>query len=194
MKLYGATGGCSQASHIALNASGLPFTFVSVGRDKRTDDGRDFNTINAKGYTPALELEDGTLLTESLVILAYIAERSGRFLAREGAARWKTLEATEFMTTEVHGSFRPFFHSAGDEVKAEARANLIRRFATLADELGDKPYLVGDEMTIADAYLFVMLSWAAIMGIEVPQPLAALAARMRDLPAVQQALRTEGLA
>lgn len=193
MKLYGAKGGCSQASHIALYAAGVPFTFIGVGRDKQTDDGRDFKAINPKGYTPALEMDDGTILSESLVILSYIADLSGKLLAKSGLARWRVLEATEFMTTEVHGSFRPFFYpDASDAEKSRAGASLVKHFAVLAERIGSDRFLGGDELSIADAYLFVMLSWAGMMGISVPERLTAFAAHMKELDAVKKALAAEG--
>lgn len=195
MKLYGANGGCSQASHIALIESGLPFTFVSVARDKKTSDGKDFNQINPKGYTPALELEDGTILTESLAILMYIAEQSGKLLAKEGHARWQALEATEFMTTELHANFRPlFFAASGDDEKNKAKEMLVRRFATLESQLGENQYLIGKNLTIADTYLFVMLSWARMMDIAVAERFGTYAANLRNVPSVAAALSAEGFA
>ncbi len=121
MILYYAPGACSLADHIALIEAGLPYKLVSVGRDKRTDDGRDFRTINPKGYTPALELDDGTILTENLAVLTYIAHLAGRLLPEDEIVRWRALEATSFMTTEIHGNFRPFFHGAPQAEKNTAR-------------------------------------------------------------------------
>src|ERR1700749_1847712 len=109
MILYYAPGGCSLADHIALIEAGLPCTLVKVDRDKRTEDGRDFGTINPKGYLPALELKAGTILTENLAILAYSAHQSGALLPADGVDRWRALEAISFMTTEFHPNFRPFF-------------------------------------------------------------------------------------
>jgi glutathione S-transferase len=172
----------------------MPYKFVKVSRDKQTDDGRDFKTINPKGYTPALELDDGTILTESLAILAYIADKSGKLLAKDGLDRWRALEATEFMTTELHGNFRFFFYpDATQAEKDKAGTMLGLRFATIATQLGDKTFLVGEQMTIADAYLFVMLAWAAMMGIAVPERLGAYFARMKRVPSVAKALAVEGL-
>jgi glutathione S-transferase len=195
MLLYYAPGACSQACHIALIEAGIPHQLVKVGRDKRTDRGQDYKTINPKGYTPALELEDGTILTENLVILMYIADRSGKLLAKDGLARWRTIEATEFMTTEIHGNFKPFFlPDAAESEKVKAASVLATRFGTLAEQIGEQPFLTGEQMTIADTYLFVMLAWAAMMGIVVPEPLVAYAARMRKVPSVSRTLKEEGLA
>jgi len=195
MILYYAPGGCSQAAHIALIETGTPYKLVKVGRDKQTDDGRDFKAINPKGYTPALELDDGTILTESVAILTYIADASGKLLAKDGLDRWRALEATAFMTTEIHGNFRPFFYQDATEAeKSKAGKMLVIRFATLADQLADKKFLVGKLMTIADAYLFVMLTWAAMMGVEVSEPLSAYAVRLKSVPSIAKALAEEGLA
>ncbi|MHC2438002.1 glutathione binding-like protein [Bradyrhizobium sp. USDA 4451] len=194
MILYYAPGACSQASHIALIEAGLPHKLVRVGRDKQTEDGRDFRKINPKGYTPALELDDGTILTENLVILAYIAQLTGKLLPLDGLVRWRALEATEFMTTEIHVNFRPYFFDAPHAEKDKARQMLDRRFTTIAEQLGAKRFLVSDQITIADLYLFVMLSWAAMFGVEVPEQLGSYLARMRKMPSVVKALTEEGLA
>ncbi|AEK60146.1 glutathione binding-like protein [Collimonas fungivorans] len=194
MILYYAPGACSQASHIALIEAEIPHRLVKVGRDRRTDDGADFNLINSKGYTPALDLGDGTILTENLAILVYIAEKSGKLLAKGGAERWRALEATTFMTTEIHRNFIPFFRGGTAQEKEKAAQTLLMRFGTISEQLGNKAFLVGEQMTIADCYLFVMLSWAAMMGVELPQPLSNHLTRMKSLPSVIKALSAEGLA
>lgn len=194
MILYYAPGACSQASHIALIAAGLPHSLVKVDRGRRTEDGRDFNLINPKGYTPALDLGDGTILTESLAILAYIADISGKLLAKDGVARWRALEATAFMTTEIHRNFIPFFRGGSEQDKAAAAQALGIRFGTLDDQLGDQAFLLGEQMTIADCYLFIMLAWAAMMGVAVPPRLSDYFVRIKDSPAVARALAAEGLA
>lgn len=194
MILYYAPGACSQACHIALVEAGMPHGLVKVGRDRRTEDGRDFNLINPKGYTPALDLGDGTILTENLAILAWIADSSGKLLARDGLARWRALEATAFMTTEIHRGFMPFFRGGTEAEKEQAAHILSMRFATLGEQLGGKPFLIGDGMTIADCYLFVMLSWAGMMRVPVPAPLHDYLVRMKSMPSVTAALAAEGLA
>ena len=194
MILYYAPGACSQASHIALIEAEIPHRLVKVGRDRRTDDGADFNLINSKGYTPALDLGDGTILTENLAILVYIAEKSGKLLAKDGAERWRALEATAFMTTEIHRNFMPFFRGGTAQEKEQAAQTLLMRFGTISEQLGSKAFLVGEQMTIADCYLFVMLSWAAMMGVELPQPLSNHLTRMKGLPSVIKALSAEALA
>jgi glutathione S-transferase len=194
MILYYAPAACSQASHIALIAAGLPHRLVKVGRDRRTEDGRDFNLINGKGYTPALDLGDGTILTENLAILAYIADQSGKLLAPGGLARWRALEATAFMSTEIHRGFVPFFRGGSAAEKEAAAQTLFTRFGTVADQLADKAFLIGADLTIADCYLFVMLSWGRMMDVAVPPVLDAYWTRMKNVPAVAAALAAEGLA
>jgi glutathione S-transferase len=194
MILYYAPGACSQACHLALIEADIPHQLVKVDRDRRTDDGRDFNLINSKGYTPALDLGDGTILTENLAILAWIAERSGKLLAKDGLERWRALESTAFMSTEIHRSFLPFFRGGTEQEKEHAVQTLVTRFGTINEQMGDKAFLVGEQITIADCYLFVMLSWAAVMGVPLPDRLHAYLARMKALPSVARTLHEEGLA
>ncbi|OPA87635.1 glutathione S-transferase [Pseudomonas fluorescens] len=193
MILYYFPGGCSQACHIALIEGGLPHQLVKVGRERRTEDGQDFNLINGKGYTPALELDDGTVLTEGLAILVFIAEQSGQLLAKEGLARWRALEATAFMSTEIHRNFIPLFRGGSEQEKAQAAQTLLMRFGTLSEQLGEREFLVGAQMTIADCYLFIMLCWAARMGVAVPARLDGYLTRMKQIPSVAKALVAEGL-
>jgi len=191
MILYYAPGACSLACHIAMVEAGLSHRLVKVGRDRRTEDGQDFNTVNAKGYTPALDLGDGTILTENLAILAYIAEASGQLLAKEGLARWRALEATAFMTSEIHTQFKPFFRPESTPSEKDKAGQV--RFGSIDALLGDKAFLVGEQMTIADAYLFVMLTWAGTMCMTVSTRLADYLARMKERPSIIKALREEGL-
>jgi glutathione S-transferase len=193
MILYYAPGACSQASHIALAEANMPYSLVKAGRDRRTDDGQDFNLVNPKGYTPALDLGDGTILTESLAILVYIAEKSGKLLAKDGLERWRALEATAFMTTEIHRHFIPFFRGGMAEEKDAATETLLMRFGTLSDQLGNRQFLVGEQMTIADCYLFVMLSWAVMMGVPLSQRLDDYRIGIKGLPSVARTLAEEGL-
>lgn len=194
MNLFYAPGACSLAIHIALVESGMLYTLVSVDRDKQTVDGRDFNGINPKGFIPAIEFDDGSVLAESFVILLYIAHHSGKLLPRDGFVRWQALEATSFMTTEIHGNFKPFWKNATQPEKDKAHGLLVKHFGTIAHQLGDRPFLTGDHMTIADPYLYVMLRWAAKHGIEVSESLECYAASIKELPSVVRALVEEGIA
>jgi glutathione S-transferase len=194
MNLFYHPGACSLASHIALIEAGMSYQLVTINMEKRTGDGRDFMKINPKGFIPALELDDGTVLAESLAILVYIAHRGRALLPEDGLVRWKAIEDTSFMATEIHGNFKPFWKNAPQTERDKGRQMLVKHFATIAQELGDRPFLVGDRMTIADPYLFVMLMWAARHGIEVPERFETYFARMKQIPSVARALAEEGLA
>lgn len=194
MNLFYYPAACSLADHIALIETGLPYTLSAINREKKTEDGRDFLSINPKGYIPTLELDDGTILTENQIILNYIAERSGKLLPAENIARWRTLETLAFMSTEIHTNYNPFFKNFPEPEKARAREKLKKAFAILADQMDQKQFLVTDEMTIADCYLFWILMVAPKSGVELPENLQACFGRMKRRPSVIQAFAEEGLA
>lgn len=193
MNLIYYPGACSLADQIALIETGLSYRLISIDHGKRTGDGRDFLSINPKGYIPTLELEDGTVLTENQVILNYIAEKSGKLLPGDGILRWRVLEALAFMSSEIHSRYQPFFRDFPEPEKERARGKLAQAFAILADQMGDKTFLVSDEMTIADCYLFWVLMVAPRSGVELPEALARSFDHMRALPSVIRALAEEGL-
>ena len=201
MKLYYSPGACSQAPHIALREAELPFDLAKVDlATKRLENGEDYEAINPKSAVPALELDDGELLTENAVVLQYIADRApaAQLIPPFGTmARYRQLEWLNFIATELHKGFAPLFHPAGSEAdKAAARDSLTERFDYVASELGDGPYLAGANFTVADAYLFVVLRWARIFHIDLARwpALAAFVARVAERPAVQAALHAEGFA
>lgn len=201
MKLYYSPGACSQAPHIALIETGLPFELVKVDlATKRLDSGEDYLGINPKGAVPALGLDDGGILTENAVVLQYIADRApdARLVPPFGTiARYRLLEWLNYIATELHKGFAPLFHPAGSEAdKAAARDSLTAKFDYVAAELGDGPFLTGADFTIADAYLFVVLRWSRIFHIDLARwpALAAFVARVAERPAVQAALHAEGFA
>lgn len=194
MKLYLTPGACSLADHIALHEAGLAFDHVRVDlRTKRTEDGRDFHAVNPKGYVPALVLDDGQLLTENAAILSWIAEQAPRLAPSGDLGRARLIEMLAFIGSELHKPFVRSLFPTSDADKQTAEDAIGRRFAFLAERLGGD-YLFGNEVSTADAYLYVMLRWAQMQGIEVPEPLAAFARRMAARPAVRQALQDEGLA
>src|SRR5581483_8125886 len=159
MKLYLSPGACSLADHIALHEAGLDFESVRVDlKAHRTADDRDYYEINPKGYVPTLEFDDGDRLTENVAILSWIADQRPA-LAPDGAmGRYRLLEMLAFVTAELHKSFKPFFAGAPEADKQKAAEQLANRFAYVAGQLkGD--FLFGPRFTVADAYLFVMLSW-----------------------------------
>jgi len=195
MKLYYAPGACSLADHIAMAEAGLPFTLEKVDlKEKRTETGSNYTTINPKGYVPALALGDGTILTENIAILSYLADQSEK-LAASPDNRWKLLETIAFISTEVHKGFKPFFTpDSTDEAKKAAGDNLARRFAYLEAQLAERDYIVGDRFTSADCYLFVMLMWAQKKArLPLPDTLTRYFDRLTQRPSIRQALSAEGL-
>lgn len=195
MNLFHYPASCSLADHIALIETGLPYTLIGIDLfEKRTEDGRDFLSINPKGYIPALELDDGAILTENAVILAYIAERSGKLMPADDRLRWRTLEALAFMSSEIHGAYAPFFRDFPEPEKQRARDKIRKAFALLADQMGDKPFLIGPEMTVADCYLFWILMVAPRSGVDLPETLRDALDRLKARPSVIRALAEERLA
>jgi glutathione S-transferase len=193
MKLFYVPGGCSMAVHIALIELGMPYELVLVSQEKKASDGRDFLSIHPTGFTPAVEFDQGNTLGEAQAILLCLAEQSGKLLPPSGWARWKTLEALSFLVTEIHGSFRPFWKKADEPEKDRARTRLHKHFDLLAGQLEQRRFAAGDELTIVDPYLFVMLFWATIHKVEVPPPLQAYFAQMKARPSFAEAFAREGL-
>jgi glutathione S-transferase len=197
MKLYYSPGACSLADHIALIEGGLAFETEKVDlKEKRTETGEDYWRINPKGYVPALALDDGEILTENIAVLSYIADRGGKLMPKEGMLHWRVLETTAFVSTELHKNFKPFFKpAASDAEKDEARDMLAKRFGILEKQLGGRAFIVRDNMSIADCYLFVMLIWAKnIVKLPLPANLDGYYERLTQRPAIRTALADEGLA
>jgi glutathione S-transferase len=201
LKLYFAPGVCSLSPHIVLEESGLPFETEQVDlRKKTTATGADYNAVNPKGYVPALVLDNGVLLTEGPAIVQYLADQvpdkqlapANGTLARYQLQSWLT-----FIGTEVHKNFTPFFKpDSTPEMKAVAQANLVNRLGYINTELAGREYLLPEGYSVADIYLFVVLGWAKVIKLDLtPWPqLQALQARVGARPAVQRALKAEGLA
>jgi glutathione S-transferase len=194
MKLYLTPGACSLADHIALREAGLEFDRIRVDlRTKRTEDGGEYNEVNPKGYVPALVLDDGQLLTENVAILSWIAERAPKLAPSGELGRIRLIEMLAFIATELHKPFVRHFFPTSDAEKQAAENAIRRRLGFVAERLrGD--YLFGSEASVADAYLYVMLRWAGMQMLDVPEPLPAFALRMEARRAVRQALQHEGLA
>lgn len=200
MKLYYSPGACSLASHIALLEAGLPFTADRVDmRTRQTSDGRDFTTVNPNGYVPSLELDNGEILNEGQAILQYIADRSpGAQLAPPAGTmpRYRVLEWLSFISSELHKGFGPLLRPGGPEdTKTSIRDKLGLRLGYVARHLASRQYLVGDHFTVADAYLYTILTWTRIAGIDLSAwpVLAAYRERIQQRPAVQAARAAEGL-
>lgn len=200
MKLYFSPGACSLSPHIALLEAGLAFTTERVDlRTKLTASGADYLSINPKGSVPALEFHDGSVLTEGPAIVQYIADRAPEQHLAPAAGtteHYQLLEWLNFIGTELHKNFGAFFNPASsDDAKDNARALLTKRFAYVAMRLEGREYLVGDRFSVADGYLFTIANWAPKVQFDLsPWPaLQAFQERIALRPAVQQAMRDEGL-
>jgi len=199
MKLYYTPGACSQVVHIVAREAGFAIDLAPVDlRTKKTADGRDFASINPKGYVPALELDDGQILTEVSALMQYLADQkpaSGLLPAIGAMKRYRILELVGYISTELHKSFGPLFNpKTSPEVREERVAYIARRFGLLDALLAKQPYLTGDAFSIADAYLFVMLNWAGMMKLDMAAfpALAAFRDRVAARPAVVDTLKAEG--
>jgi glutathione S-transferase len=200
MKLYYSPGACSLSPHIVLRESGLPFTPVLAStKTHQLADGTDYYTINPKGYVPLLELDNGERLSEGPVIVQYIADQvPDKKLAPPAGtmARYRLMEWLNFTTSELHKGFSPLFNKDfPEDGKAIYRKKLGDRLAWVDGQLAGKQYLMGDTFTVADAYLFTVAGWGQYVGVDI-KPLANLSAyvaRVAARPAVQEALKAEGL-
>jgi len=200
MKLYYMKGACSLASYISLNEAGLKFEAAEVDHTTRkTRDGEDLNAINTKGYVPVLRLDNGEILTENVAVLEYIADRNpaAKLAPAPGTLeRYRLLELLAYINSEVHKNFAPLFYpSSSEDVKNFARGNLKKRLDWLDKTLGSKTFLMGEQFTVADAYLYVVLTWTSRVGIDLGQwpALKRHNERVAARPQVIAALKAEGL-
>ena len=199
MKLYYSPGACSLSPHIALLEAGLPYDLVKVDlRAKKLENGDDYLKVNPKGQVPALQLESGELVTEGPVIVQMIADKAGKGLApaRDSAERYKLLEWLNFITAELHKNFGPMFSPAlADDAKAFFKDRVLGKFKYLDSQLAGRDYLMGKQFTVADGYLFTILTWAERMKFDLSAMpnLLAYKARVAARPQVQEALKKEGL-
>jgi len=202
MKLYYKPGACSLASHIVLRETGANFDLEQVDtKAMTTAGGEDYSTVNPKGYVPALRIDDGRILTEGAAVLQYIADlhpianlapRAGTF------ERSKLHERLNFVSSELHKAFGPFFASAplAGEARALAEANVVTKLGHFETVLADgRHYLGGDTFSVADAYLFVVSNWSNFVGISLDRlpSMKAFVARVAERPKTQDAMRAEGL-
>lgn len=200
MKLYYAAGACSLSPHIALREAGLPVELIKVDlASKVMANGADYRTINGKGSVPALELPDGSVLTEGPAIVQYIADQSpekGLAPAAGTLARYRLQETLNYITSELHKSFSPLFNAkAPAEWKTQVREALGNKFNWLSGQLDNQPYLLGEQFSVADGYLFTVLLWTRWVEIDLTQwpVLQAFFERVAARPAVQAALAAEGV-
>jgi glutathione S-transferase len=201
MKLYYTPGACSLSPHIVLREAGLDFDLERVDiKAKTTERGGNFLDVNPKGYVPALELDGGEVLTEGAAVVQYIADRKPEsgLAPRSGTIeRARLQEHLNFVAAELHKSFSPLFSPAtSDAEKQSAHAKIRRRLDDVERHLSDgRAYLLGDNFSVADAYLFTVANWTRPMGIGLESwpKLAAYLARIAARPRVQEALKAEGL-
>ena len=196
MKLYYAKSTCSLSPHIVLLEAGLPFTLEKIDFAlKKMSDGTDYLTINNKGTVPALQLDDGNVLTEGPAIIQYLADQKpeSALAPRAGTLeRYRLMEILNYITSEVHKGFGPLFNpKISADWKASTIADLGKKFDWLSGFLGSKTYLMGSTFTVADAYLFTVLSWSEHVGIDLGKwpVLSAYHSRVAQRPKVREALK-----
>ena len=200
MKLYYSPGACSLSPHIVLHEAGLAFTAeMASTKTHQLKDGTDYYSINPLGYVPLLVLDDGTQLSEGPAIVQYIADQAPdkQLAPANGSmARYQLQSLLNFISTELHKGFSPLFNPATPaDYKPAVTEKLLSRMAWIDGQLAGKPYLMGDTFTVADAYLFTVTGWGAYVKVDLSgfAHISAHRARMAARPAVQAALRAEGL-
>lgn len=200
MKLYYMPGACSLATHILLREAGLPVELERVGRDKKTENGEDFLSVNPKGYVPALRMEDGDILTENVVVHGYIADLKpdAKLAPAHGTkARVKQDELAVYVSTEIHKSFGALFNPAiTDDARKATIDRLMTRYKLIEQMLADgRTYITGGQFSTVDAYLFTVTNWANMLKVDLSSlpNLMAYQGRVAARPAVQASLVAEGL-
>ncbi|MEO8248281.1 MAG: glutathione transferase GstA [Burkholderiales bacterium] len=200
MKLYYSPGACSLSPHIALEEAGLKYEAIAAPtKTHKLPDGTDYYTINPLGYVPLLQLDDGTKLTEGPAIVQYIADQAPekKLAPANGTLeRYQMQSKLNFIGTELHKGFGPLFNpSTPADFKQATKERLLGRLKHIDGELAGKHYLMGDQFTVADAYLFTVSNWCAKMEIDISglSNLNAFRDRVAKRPAVQKAMKDEGL-
>ena len=200
MKLYYSPGACSLASHIVAEEAGLTLSLEKVDLGKKlTASGADFTKITEKGYVPALEFADGTVLTEGTAVVQYLADQApAKKLAPPNGTidRYQLQSLLGYINSELHKSFGPLFNPAiSAEQRADRVAYLQKRYAYVEKLLSSRPYLTGEHFSVADAYLFTVTNWASRLKVDLSAfpHVAAFQQRVAQRPAVIAAMRAEGL-
>jgi glutathione S-transferase len=200
MKLYYSPGACSLSPHIVLRESGLPFELVLAStKSHKLLDGTDYYTINPKGYVPLLELDNGERLSEGPAIVQYIADQvPDRALAPASGtmARYRVQEWLNFISSEIHKTFSPLFRpTTPEDFKPVLKERIADRLKWVDQQLEGRSYLMGESFSVPDAYLFTITNWCKPVGIDISalKHLGAFMARMAARPAVQEAMKAEGL-
>ena len=199
MKLYYLPGSCSLASRIVLEESGVAYQAIRVNpKDKKTENGQDYNSINPKGYVPAVELHGGQVICENSALLPFLGELNpeAHLLPPHGTMEnYRVREWTAFVNTELHKNLSPLFRPTTTEAWVQNQHEVLKRRFTYANEqMGQGPYLTGANFTVADAYLFVILTWfdRLKMSLNEYPNLKAFFTRTLARPAVQKALAADG--
>ena len=200
MKIYYSPGACSLSPHIVSREMGLTFELEKVDlQNKKTESGSDFRSVNPNGYVPLLVLDDGQVLTEGPAIVQHLADRApeARLAPEAGTMeRYRLVEWLNFISTELHKAFAPLFNpKTPEEWKAIVNDLIAARLAYVEKKLGGQAYLMGDNFTVADAYLFTVLSWGKWVGVDIGRwpTLQSYTNRISSRPTVQAALKAEGL-
>jgi glutathione S-transferase len=200
MKLYFSPGACSLSPHVALREAGLPFEIEQVDiRQKKMKDGSDYRAVNPKGQVPALRLDDNQVLTEGPAIVQYIADQKPEAKLAPPAGsieRYRLQEWLNFITSDMHKNIGALFNpKATDEWKAQQKESLVPKFEFLAKALDGKKFLMGDQFTVADGYLYTILRWTRLHHIDLARwpAIVSYMERVENRPAVQAALKAEGL-
>lgn len=199
MKLYFSPGACSLAAHIVADEADLTLQLEKVDlKSHKTENGQDYYAVNPKGYVPAMQLDNGAMLTENIAVLNYLADHTGQKLfspAPDSIEHYRLEEWLGFINSELHKSFGPLFHGASDIEKMNAKKHILERFGYVDKELAGKQFLMGNRMTVADAYLFVMLTWAKKEKFDLKRlaNLSNFFARMAQRDSVRRAFKEEGL-
>ncbi|MGZ4981609.1 MAG: glutathione transferase GstA [Methylobacter sp.] len=200
MKLYYSKGACSLSPHITACEAELPIELVEVDlQSKRTNAGEDFRLINPNGYVPVLMFDDGKKLTEGPAIVQYLADQAPdkKLVPAAGTfERYQLQQWLNFISTEIHKVFGSLFNPAmPEEAKQLATKLLTSRLETVAEHLSNRAFLLGDYFTVADAYLFVTLRWGTYVNVDISRwpVLANYAAKISARPAIQKAMKEEGL-
>jgi glutathione S-transferase len=201
MKLYYAPGACSLSPHIALREAGLPVTLEKVDLlAGRTESGADYAKVNPKGYVPALQFDDGTVLTEGAVIARHIADLAPHadLAPKPGSfERVRLEEIMNFIGSELHKAYTPLFlPDTSEEGRTAARVRVARKLAYVENLLADgRDHLLGERFSVADGYLFTIVNWSDSRGVSLDAfpKLRAFMARIGARPGVREAMRAEGL-
>ncbi|WDY55880.1 glutathione transferase GstA [Pseudomonas sp. PSKL.D1] len=200
MKLFYSPGACSLSPHIVLNELDLAYTVEKVDlKHHKTASGVDFYTVNAKGCVPALQLDNGEVLTEGPAIVQYLADQKpqANLLPPAGSLeRSRVQEWLNFIGTELHKTLGALFNpSISPEAKSKTIDTFGKRLGLVDKALHGKDYLTGKQFSVADAYLFTIVNWAPMLGIDLsPWPTVAdFQKRVAGRPAVQKTLKAEGL-